>query len=142
MSRGLTLAKYGQSQFIEGVTQGYRLVIQASDAFNVSENVFLYQRGEIDPETGLRTDNFVAICSPVDLEEYPSLEPGETDRHFRLSGVDLLFRSPEDANDTWEDIYNDVDELIETLNMMDTLELESTTRFGDDTPSSSSSPSA
>lgn len=120
---GITLEHWVQAQFAEGSTQGYHLYIAAKDATNMSRHIFVYQVGMIDTETGETSDRFVNVASPSDLEEYPAESPGATDRFYRLDKVDLVFRSPLTANETWEAIQNDVASLVRTLKLMSELKL-------------------
>ena len=124
--RYITLLKYGQSQFVAGRTQGYRMVIEVDEVCNVSENIFLYRVAFPNPETGESMSRFEAVCSPADLEQYPIGEPEDGGSLYRLSAADLLFRSVNAADETWDSIRGDVEELVNTLNAMDNMLLVDT----------------
>jgi len=121
--RWITLSKYGQEQYTAGRTQGYRMVIEVDEVCNVSANIFLYQVSFPDPETGETTSRFKAVCSPSDIEQYPIDEPESGGTYYRLSSADLLFRAVSLADETWDAIRGDVEELVETLGLMDEMGL-------------------
>ena len=124
--RYIVLSKYGQEQYTAGRTQGYRMVIEVDEVCNITANIFLYKVSFPDPETGETTARFKAVCSPADIEQYPIDEPESGGTYYRLSSADLLFRAVSLADETWESIRGDVEELVETLNLMDVMELQET----------------
>lgn len=113
---GLELTKEVSTYNIPNRTQAWRLKVTVTDCNNVDPNIFMYLRGPGNTETEERIDAFQAVCSPVDLEEYPAGEPLDTGpSFFRVAEVDLLSRSRTLLEETWNAIVSDVEELIQTL---------------------------
>lgn len=59
---------------------------------NVPPEVFIHKKTLVNPATGQRLDDFVAVCGPYDLASYPALAPDpEIDPpFFRLASFDIL----------------------------------------------------
>lgn len=93
--------------YVEGRTQGYRVVLTITNVENIPEEVFVFERksgGNID---------FANVASPADIEEYP-VEASATlsDIFFRRNSVDLVFRSIDLLNEAVEAIVEDLRGLI------------------------------
>jgi hypothetical protein len=122
--RSIRLRRSDMTTHVEGRTQGFRIKIEVVEANLVTPFIFVYQREPNVDEEGNPIDNFSNIGSPNDLEEYPVEMPtAESPIFFRLDKVDMIFRSRDTADDTVKAIYNDVAQLIETLNFADVLEV-------------------
>ena len=132
MDRRLKITLQVQENVVEGRTQGFRLTAAASEPTNMETHIFLYQIGEPDPITGDRASRFVAVASPSDIEQYPETTPGTDDRFYRLSSIDLIFRSSILADACWEKIASHIEELIATLKLMDDMGTAEDVWFGDD----------
>jgi hypothetical protein len=106
--------------------------VTVTDVSNIDPNIFLCLRRGPDAETGDYHDTFEAVCSPVDLEEYPAGSPNPTDhdQFFRVAEIDLLSRNRLMLEDTWSLLLADRDELIRTLIYICQLKLENVSRFG------------
>ena len=78
----------------------------------ISAKIFVMQRL---PEGG---DRFVCIADPVDLLDYPANAPdlGAEMPYFRVSEIELVFRSYEQALETKSDIGYDIAKLVKSLN--------------------------
>jgi len=121
MSRSIKLT-WTSSDYTLGTDDAIRVRIEAACAEGVTTKIFAYRLLPADPY-GAENGTFSHICSPVDLEEYPADEPGVTDspQWFRLSYVDVLVRSTEEAEDFVEVVRSDVRRLVASLNRTDTL---------------------
>jgi hypothetical protein len=97
--------------------------MEASDAENMPNEIFVYRRHPINPMTGEEFDEFFFIASPVDLEEYPVGAPdiGKDFPFFRTSSIDLLFRSTITAQEGKEEILAQIQVLLDALCRMDAL---------------------
>jgi hypothetical protein len=104
----------------------YRLRIDAIESDGIEERVFVWRRDPVNPYTSEVTNTFFTVASPVDMEEYPPEEPDPYKAYpfFRRSWVDLLFRSVSQAEEAWQLIVQEVNNLITALNKLDTIELE------------------
>ena len=79
------------------------------------ESVIATALAEPPPEP---VDRFRSIADPVDLEQYPEDAPDLANDipFYRAASVELLFRNMTDLQDTWTDIQEDVQGLIDALN--------------------------
>ena len=144
MGRYIKLIKEAQGTYVQGRTQGYRMVVRAVESNAMPIEVFVFQRkpgSGADPDVPY-LDEFTNIASPADLEEYPVGAPIDPNMpFFRLARADLVFRSEEIAAEAWAGILSDVAGLVEALNYMDSLSQVEEVIIGTPTPSSSSSSS-
>lgn len=129
---GIRLKKYVQTKYVVNNVDGFRMKIDAYDANNMSASIFRYLRAPFSAATGTYSDEFDGVCSPSDLEEFPdgSPTPGANPAWFRKDTVDLVFRSQTTANETWDKIVSDVKILVNTLDIMDVIQPETTVSIG------------
>jgi hypothetical protein len=102
----------------------FRVQVTVARAENMPAEVFLYQR--LPPNAdGEVFDRFLTVCSPVDLAEYPTVEPDDDLRfpYFRKDSVELDFRSTDHAQEFWEIMMREVCCLREALDRLDALEV-------------------
>lgn len=113
----LELERESLETYVAGRTIGYRLIVNAINPIRMTDKVFLYERQPHRTEQDEERDIFVSVCSPGDLSAYPIDQPGsgEGPPLYRLSYVDLVFRSTQGVEDTWEALWNDVQELVIAL---------------------------
>jgi len=104
----------------------YRLRMQASNAVNMSNNIFLYEKVPAEALSLEVDDNFVAVCKPGDLETYPIDEPLEAQEYpfYRLPVVDLLEENIFKLEETADAILGDVRLLMNSLEANRELELQ------------------
>jgi len=112
----------------------FRLRVEASDptASGADPMVFLYNRRPVNPYDGTAAADFVAVCSPTDLAEYPAGVPDRltTFPFFRLDYVELDFRAARQAEACWLTIVAEVDNLLRALDRMDRMEVVDTVWVG------------
>lgn len=125
----------------------FRLRVDAADATGDTDpNVFLYNRRPVNPYDNSVVDDFVSIASVVDLAEYPVGQPNETTTYpmFRLSYMELDFRSIDHLNQAWGIIVSQLDSLMKLLIKLENLQVVEVVDIGTDTNhhSASSSTSA
>jgi hypothetical protein len=144
MARYIKIQRSSMTTFVEGRTQGFRILIEVLEASGLSKNIFVYQ---LKPAVGAEGDPvsvFTNIASPSDLEEYgvglPVADPARP--FYRLDSADLVFRNVELLEDAWAAIKNDIDELVRSLDHMDALAPTEEVVFGTEPVSSSSSSSS
>lgn len=101
----------------------WRLRVEVTDSEDMDRRIFLFRRRPIDPYTGDVLDTFFTVCSAADLADYPPEEPDPllAFPFFRRDSVEMDFRSPDLAEESWQIIQDEVEILIEGLNKMDTL---------------------
>jgi hypothetical protein len=105
----------------EGETrQSYDMLVEVESASGVPKEIFVFQRGVRRLVAGALSDapdEFVSVADPVDLEAYPadSPDPRAEMPYYRLSKVELRFRSLVDMEEVWNYIRQDVDGLMAAL---------------------------
>ena len=140
---GISLKVYAQEIFVSGRTQGYRLYVVAENSRNLSDKIFVYQLKPGLNDSGDPVTDFTNVASPADLEEYPPDTPVSVDRpFFRISHIDLVFRSPELLLAGFQGLVNDVVGLIQSLDYMEDIALAGTIDIGNPSDSSGSSSSS
>ena len=126
---GITLRREAMENYVAGRTQGYRIKITCTVSQCTNVNIFMYQGQCVDPTTGEYAVKFVSVASPADIEETPIYVPGtttiEAGELYRYDMVDLVFRSLDELEETWNAILRDVGELANTLSKMADADLTS-----------------
>ena len=114
---GITLTREISRYDVPGRAQAWRMMITVSDWYNVDPNILVYKRSLPDSITGDVSDTFIAVASPVDLNEYPAGAPneGQDPPFYRTAEADLISRSQSLLESTWELVKADRDELIRSL---------------------------
>jgi hypothetical protein len=121
------------------------MTVTVTDYNNVDPNIFLYQRIAAVNDSEDDQDTFVGICSPVDLEDYPASAPASSSTdpaYFRMADIDIVVRSRTLMDNLWQQIVNDVDELVDTIAGICELGDPVVVEFGTLATSSSSSSSS
>jgi hypothetical protein len=118
--------KWATSRFVLNQIDGIRVRIEVQCAYNVTGAIFAYRNLPTDPNTGEKAGWFDHVCSPADLEEFPANAPipGSMPEWFRLEYVDVFLRSRVEVDDFITSVRSDVQQLVSTLNIMDTIEPE------------------
>lgn len=127
---GIELERNFYSNTVDGRTVAYRMVVRVVRTNNIDPNIFLYKRvldalGPNPPK-----DVFMAVCTPVDLEEYNAGNPAPGDIYYRVADLDLMARNMEQLEDAWTLIKSDCDELVITLETLQTVTGSETSQHG------------
>lgn len=124
-ARGITLRWFASHYKMRDVNviDGVRVRIEVECALGMDNKVFAYRMLPLSPKTGEAVGHFSHVCSPPDLAEFPEDEPvtGYAPEWFRLSYVDVLIRSMEEADDFINIVRQDVRSLKKTLDRMDVI---------------------
>lgn len=119
MARRIQLIRYEAENVNFRYYSAYRLRIEARDAEgpDLDNYVFVYQRGPVDPYTGLTCDEFLAVAGPYELATLPIGEPDPLihPTQFRLDFVEDDYPSTALALRTWKCIHGEVCILVEAL---------------------------
>jgi hypothetical protein len=101
-----------------------RLRVTASDGEEMPDEVFLHQRTLVDADTDEWQDEFVAICSPYDLSDYPVDEPttGQFPTYFRKATADIYLPGISVFSEVKEDIEAQIRFLVQLLNKLEELD--------------------
>lgn len=102
----------------------FRVKITASDAENMSNDVFVHQKTLVDPRTEEQENEFVSVAGPYDLAVYPAGSPNlsQDPPFFRLAVLDVLLPSVSLAASFIEEVQAQVATLLRTLEQLDLLE--------------------
>lgn len=112
---GITLMREEIESYIYGRTTGYRLRITASNAVNMTDKIFLYQRERFSSLDDTTRDILVAVCKPGDLYEYPEDAPVGDIWYFRKNVVDVVEASIDAIEEDWQALRNDTLELLRAM---------------------------
>lgn len=120
MARSIEMT-WTSSKYVVGRDDGIRIRIQLSDAENVPLELFAYR---LSPQNADFKAQFSHVCSPNDIEEYPANQASAdgSPPWFRLSYVDLIFRSTAEANSLLSVVQEDILRLLRTLDRMAALQ--------------------
>jgi len=133
MGRGVGLTV--QTQQIEDAYRFgvYRIRIEAHDAVDMPEEVFMYLRRPVNAARAEEADYFDGVASPVDLGQYPVDEPNleQSYQFFRKNYVVLDFASASVALAKLAEIEAAVQTLIDGVNATDHLVPCKEIRLGD-----------
>ncbi len=125
MALCLKLLRYELTEANYFYLGAFRLRIEASDdlATGADPNVFLYRRNPPNPYDGTVVDNFFAVAGPLEMADYPVGEPDATKTYpfFRLPFVEVDLPSTATATDFWNLIIREVDQLLITLDRLESL---------------------
>jgi hypothetical protein len=124
-------------------TDGIRVRITATNANLMPNKIFAYLLLPLDPGANERVGAFDHVCSPTDLEEYPTDEPIPDHRPewFRLDYVDVVLRSRTEVHAFIRDVAEDVYRLQTTLDVLDRISPAGEIWIGGEPAASSSSSS-
>jgi len=116
MSRSIKV-NWSSSRYITPRDDGIRIRITLDTNTNIPPELFAYR---IVPDGVNTTAYFSHICSPSDIEDYPAntASPDAVPPWFRLSYVDVLFRSTKEAEDFLTTVKEDVRRIVATLDRM------------------------
>jgi hypothetical protein len=112
---GIELSRELFGNVVAGRTTAYRMKVRVTRTKDVDPNIFLYRRDVAPLGAAPPVDTFVAICTPVDLEEIDAGEPAAQSKYYRTADIDMLARNAADLEEAWELICIDRDELVSTL---------------------------
>jgi hypothetical protein len=66
-------------------------------------------------------DTFVAVCTPVQLEDFPEDSPEEGSSFYRTNRIELIGRTPEYLQTVFESLVYEVKKLTLDLDQLDSL---------------------
>ena len=124
MGRWIRLSRQEQSrEMVPNRGEGFRLVITAEEANEMPTEVFLYRKRLVSPLDEEEGDEFLGVCSCIDLVEYPVNAPVENQpsAFFRKNSVDVVLPSQTLSLEVWAQILVDTRILVESLNKLDYL---------------------
>ncbi len=127
--RSISVTRESVAPFAGQRFQGWRLRATASHERLMPQEIFLYERGTVSPDSADPADRFLNVCTPSDLAEYPTVNPSGIPSFYRRNDLDLVFRTREIADEAWAAIRSRVQSLVDSLNRMDLLTQVETEEF-------------
>lgn len=135
--RGIFVRRYAQTKYNNEAIEGFRFKAVAYGGNDMPNKIFRYGREALNAREGSYRLAFDGVCSPSDLEEFPEDAPlvNSYPEFCRLDYIDLVFRTQEEAEETWTVLVSEISNLVNTLNAMDGITAETTLKIGDPPPS-------
>ena len=106
------------------LSPGHRVIITATDAYLMDENVFVFKYRPINPSTPTETTEvYLGVATPEQLSELTVDAPTDDDQTeaFLKSSIDKTFDDPQDAEDFWTTVVDQVTSLKLKLDSLDIL---------------------
>lgn len=106
----IQLTRYDQfASFVNG-RDNCRTRIVAENATGVDNEIFLHENTD-------QGDEFIGVATVEDLAEYAADAPnlGQDPAYFRKDIIDVILRNPDDVDELWLVVLNDVNSLLYTL---------------------------
>ena len=101
--------------------QSYKMIVEAINAEEMPAEVFIKQRLRNFVQDNF-TDNFVAVATPTQLEDFPLNSPDAESSFYRVSKIELVGRLPENLDAIFDTLLFEVQKLVQDLNALDILE--------------------
>ena len=131
VAREISLDREPIETAIVGTIEGYRLQVMAT-CIGIPNQIFVYQVQMLDPFTRQQAAEFFHVATPADLEELPI--NGVTEDSpllFRLRTLDVVFRDLDMLERGWENLQEDINLLVVSLNKLDNPSVEELVTIGD-----------
>lgn len=116
----ITLNPAVQSNFTFGSVTGFRFTVTATSPVGLPDaGIFRYLAIPLQPTDTVQHAEFDGVCSPVDMAEFPLTAPAlnANPAWFRLSTLDLLFRTRAEAEDALQSLYSEVQILLNSYDL-------------------------
>ena len=98
----------------------FKLVVETLNAENMSDKIFVNQRIRNFAKEQF-DDTFVAVCTPVQLEDFAEDSPEEDTSFYRTNSIELIGRTPEYLQTVFESLVYEVKKLVLDLEQLDSL---------------------
>jgi len=111
----LTLSKKTPEYNVE--LQAYSMTVEVLDSQGTEKEVFVKQKltNFLDDSV---TENFVAVCSPAQMEDLFKHSPAENTSYFRTSSISLVADNPELLEGIFNSIIYELHKLTKDLNIL------------------------
>jgi len=98
-----------------------KITAAARTSADMTSAIFGHQNTLINPYKSGTVAQYMFVCSPYQLSEYPEAVPGDTTymQMFRQNTAEVYFQSQKEANQFWTDVKLFVDGLIDRLERND-----------------------
>jgi hypothetical protein len=123
MARRLKLTRKQSIPIPHWHWHGVRLRVDAVGEVDIPNEIFVYTRNQPDA-SGVVRDVLLTIASPADLAEYPAGGPSPDTAlpYYRLSYVELDFRSLTQLEAAWTQLKNAAYQLVTAMDELEPLE--------------------
>jgi hypothetical protein len=98
----------------------YRLVVEAVNAVDMPNKIFVMQRIR-NFAKGTFDQVFAAVCTPTQLEDFEEDTPGEGTSYYRTNKIELIGRTPEFLETVFNSLLYETKKLVVDLTDMDNL---------------------
>lgn len=119
MAHGVKLRRYGMIT-PDPTRNIFRIRIEVIDfSGDIDGRIFLFKRSPVNPYTSTYSDNYMCVCAPVDMAEYPpgAPDPEKPYPFFRSHMVEADLRNMADIEKYWELVKSDVCQLMQSLDL-------------------------
>lgn len=126
MTRGIKLVRSAVVDANYWYLKVWRLRIDvAAVSGGMDPYVFLFARGDPDPNSGEVVDTFETVCTVADMSYWPvgDPDPEAENPYYRSDFVELDFKSQQEFDQAWEIISKAVNDLRCALDLADALEV-------------------
>lgn len=101
--------------------QSYKMIVKAINAQEMPAEIFIKQRLRNFVQDKFE-DNFVAVATPTQLEDFPVNSPNADSSFYRVSEIELVGRLPEALDAVFDTLLFEVQKLVQDLNSLDILD--------------------
>jgi hypothetical protein len=98
----------------------YKLVVEAINAQNMPNKIFVNQRVRNFAKAQTE-DFFVAVCTPVQLEDFMEDAPAESSSYYRTNRIELIGRTAEMVQTVFDSLLYEVKKLVVDLSDLEQL---------------------
>jgi hypothetical protein len=131
MAKSIQISKKSTTP-IPGI-QSFKMEVQAINAVNMPSKIFIKQRVRNFAKDRF-DDTFVAICTPVQLEDLAEDSPEEGTSYYRTDTIELVVRTAEMLQTVFDSLLYEVQKLVVDLQDIDLLEPEEIYTLSSDGP--------
>jgi hypothetical protein len=118
MAKSIQLSKSSTTAIPDGLS--YRLLVTAHNAQNMPAKIFVNQRIRNFAKNSI-DDVFVAVCTPVQLEDFEEDSPEDGTSYFRTDSLNVVVRTAELVGVVFESLKYEVQKLVDDLNALESL---------------------
>lgn len=119
--RSITLTRSAQLPTVVNGLSGFHVIITASAAVNMPNEVFVKRERPLDPIAQTVTSDFFNVATPTDIQNLPINAPIPPDVLFRVLQIDVFYVNETEGDNAWTNIQAGVQLLIDSLDAADLL---------------------
>lgn len=97
--------------------KSYSMTVEVASSEDMEKEVFVKQK-LMNFLTDTVDEVFVAVCSPAQLEDLPTLAPVRGSSYFRAHSISLIANTPEHLQGIFDSILYELHKLTRDLNVL------------------------